>query len=155
MLRIFALIGFSLFLNMFSMNAFASSSPKLVLVFDSNLHKMEGVPTFFSVEKFDVSLVDKIEAEISKRLVYTGNAKSEKDVERWAKNKLQTDPDLQRLMGMLEGAYRFTAPATQYGVSKVPAVVYVDDDKQYIVYGETNVRSALDKINAFRTTAHR
>ena len=143
------------FVVVFLVSFDACAVAKVVILYDSTIHKVDNAPTFFSVEKYDVSLVDKIEAEISKRLVYTGNAKAEKDVERWAKNKLQTDPDLQRLMGLLEGAYRFTTPATKYGISKIPAVVYVDDDKQYIVYGETNVRSALDKINAFRTTAHR
>ena len=98
----------------------------------------------------------KIEKQINQRLKFTGHkAKSEKQVEEWAKHKLQTDKVLQAFLSKLEEAYAYTKPAMKYGLSKVPAVVYVDSENEYIVYGETNVRKALDKINAHRVTARR
>ena len=132
----------------FSANA---SERKVVVLFDSRIHELSNVPTFFSVEKYDVSMVDRIESEINKRLVYpNGSATSIEQVQKWAKNKIVSDPQIQALRDNLQNAYQYTKPAMQYGLSKVPAVVLVDGDNEYIVYGDTDIESALRKIRAHR-----
>ena len=132
----------------FSANA---SERKVVVLFDSRIHELSNVPTFFSVEKYDVSMVGRIESEINKRLVYpNGSATSIEQVQKWAKNKIVSDPQIQALRDNLQNAYQDTTPAMQYGLSKVPAVVLVDGDNEYIVYGDTDIESALRKIRAHR-----
>tara|TARA_Y100001938_G_C7777135_1_gene276140 strand:+ start:37 stop:489 length:453 start_codon:yes stop_codon:yes gene_type:complete len=132
----------------FSANA---SERKVVVLFDSRIHELSNVPTFFSVEKYDVSMVGRIESEINKRLVYpNGSATSIEQVQKWAKNKIVSDPQIQALRDNLQNAYQYTKPAMQYGLSKVPAVVLVDGDNEYIVYGDTDIESALRKIRAHR-----
>ena len=132
----------------FSANA---SERKAVVLFDSRIHELSNVPTFFSVEKYDVSMVGRIESEINKRLVYpNGSATSIEQVQKWAKNKIVSDPQIQALRDNLQNAYQYTKPAMQYGLSKVPAVVLVDGDNEYIVYGDTDIESALRKIRAHR-----
>ena len=132
----------------FSANA---SERKVVVLFDSRIHELSNVPTFFSVEKYDVSMVGRIESEINKRLVYpNGSATSIEQVQKWAKNKIVSDPQIQALRDNLKNAYQYTKPAMQYGLSKVPAVVLVDGDNEYIVYGDTDIESALRKIRAHR-----
>ncbi len=145
---------FTLLLILFSVSVLAAAENKVIVLYDSERHMLSAPPTFFSIEKYDVALVGKIEEQINQRLKYTGHkAKSEKQVEEWAKHKLQNDKELQVLLSQLEEAYTYTKPAMKYGLSKVPAVVYVDGENEYIVYGETNVRKALDKINAHRVSA--
>ena len=132
----------------FSANA---SERKVVVLFDSRIHELSNVPTFFSVEKYDVSMVGRIESEINKRLVYpNGSATSIEQVQKWAKNKIVSDPQIQALRDNLQNAYQYTKPAMQYGLSKVPAVVLVDGDNEYIVYGDTDIESALRNIRAHR-----
>ena len=132
----------------FSANA---SERKVVVLFDSRIHELSNVPTFFSVEKYDVSMVGRIESEINKRLVYpNGSATPIEQVQKWAKNKIVSDPQIQALRDNLQNAYQYTKPAMQYGLSKVPAVVLVDGDNEYIVYGDTDIESALRKIRAHR-----
>ena len=132
----------------FSANA---SERKVVVLFDSRIHELSNVPTFFSVEKYDVSMVGRIESEINKRLVYpNGSATSIEQVQKWAKNKIVSDPQIQALRDNLQNAYQYTKPAMQYGLSKVPAVVLEDGDNEYIVYGDTDIESALRKIRAHR-----
>ena len=132
----------------FSANA---SERKVVVLFDSRIHELSNVPTFFSVEKYDVSMVGRIESEINKRLVYPNrSATSIEQVQKWAKNKIVSDPQIQALRDNLQNAYQYTKPAMQYGLSKVPAVGLVDGDNEYIVYGDTDIESALRKIRAHR-----
>lgn len=96
-------------------------------------------------------MVGRIESEINKRLVYpNGSATSIEQVQKWAKNKIVSDPQIQALRDNLQNAYQYTKPAMQYGLSKVPAVVLVDGDNEYIVYGDTDIESALRKIRAHR-----
>lgn len=154
MIKRFYMLVFSL---MFVPSAWPNSGDvenKLVIVYDSRVHALVGdASTFFSVEKYDVSLVGKIEAEINKRLTYSGKHPKNIDaIQSWATDKFKNDDEIIRLVKLLEEAYSFTEPAMKFGLSKVPAIVLVDDEDEFVVYGETNIYKALERINAFRAT---
>lgn len=51
------------------------------------------------------------------------------------------------LTARITKAHQDVADAWSMGVTKIPAVVV---DQKYVVYGETNVQRALDRIQAYR-----
>lgn len=51
------------------------------------------------------------------------------------------------LTARMTKAHQDVADAWSMGVTKIPAVVV---DQKYVVYGETNVQRALDRIQAYR-----
>jgi integrating conjugative element protein (TIGR03757 family) len=51
------------------------------------------------------------------------------------------------LAAQLTEAHQNVTDAWSMGITKVPAVVV---DRKYVVYGETNVQRALDRINEYR-----
>lgn len=57
-------------------------------------------------------------------------------------------PDGMKLQQQLAIAQQGVADAWSTGVEKIPAVVV---DRRYVVYGETDVRKAIEKIKAYRS----
>ena len=140
------LIG--LLLICLSLNAY--SAEYLTIVYDARYDKISGIPKNISVHHFDVSEVSKIETQINRRLVFKGQAKSQSDVEAWAMNKVKKDPEIKALIDKLPLAYDYLTAVDEFGLTKVPAVVYSDGDKNFVVYGETNISKAIQKVNAYR-----
>lgn len=64
-----------------------------------------------------------------------------------AANLLIGSPQWQMLQHQLSTAYSDLVVAWRLGIARVPAVV-VDD--QYVVYGQTDVQAAIERISAFR-----
>lgn len=128
----------------------AYSVEHLTIIYDARYDKLRGIPKNISVHHYDVSKVSKIETQINRRLEFKGQAKSHMDVEAWALNKVNNDPAIKVLIDKLPLAYDYLTAVDQFGLTKVPAVVYSDGDKNFVVYGETNISKAIQKVNAFR-----
>lgn len=137
-----------LLLTCLSLDAY--STEYLTIVYDARYDKISGIPKNISVQHYDVSEVSKIETQINRRLVFKGQAKSQSDVEAWAMNKVNKDPEIKALIDKLPLAYDYLTAVDEFGLTKVPAVVYSDGDKNFVVYGETNISKAIQKVNAYR-----
>lgn len=122
----------------------------ITIVYDAQKDKIYNVPKNILVHHYDVSKVSRIEAEINKRLVYQGPRVSSEKVESWGMKKIKTDPKIKSLVDSLPFAYEYLTVVADYGLTKVPAVVYSDGGKNFVVYGEINISKAIQKINAYR-----
>lgn len=56
-------------------------------------------------------------------------------------------PEWQMLQHQLSTAYSGLVVAWRLGIAKVPAVVV---DEQYVVYGQSDVQAAIERISVFR-----
>ena len=125
----------------------------ITVVYDSRYHTLTGVPLNYSVQKYDVSLTGRIEAQINKRLVYSGPQTDVEGVEAWARNKVEQDPELKQLFDMLPSSYDYLTPVSEFGLTKIPAVVAHAGADNFVVYGETNVNKALQTVIASRAAS--
>lgn len=127
-----------------------SDKATLIIMYDSQIHELTNVPTIFFVSKIDVSESSRIEASINTRLQYGGKGKSTEEVERWARKKIQTDPQIKDLIGKIPTSLSFLNHVNEIGITKVPAVVLRDGDQDFVVYGQTDIRKAVQAINSYR-----
>jgi integrating conjugative element protein (TIGR03757 family) len=97
------------------------------------------IPTTKDIRTINLDLPDILESEISAHLP-TNPEKA------YAIITQRLTPEL---TGQLTQAHQNVTDAWSMGVTKVPAVVV---DRKYVVYGETNVQRALDRINDYRKT---
>ncbi|KZN63396.1 DUF1525 domain-containing protein [Pseudoalteromonas luteoviolacea] len=125
-------------LVLFSFNSLAG---EVLYFFDSNKHPE---PSFFVNRKIDVSIPSKIEQAINKKLVLENPyLYTEAEREQLARSMLRNDETLKGLMSNLASSYKELETIFKYQVHKVPAVVLVENGRNWIVYGETNIQKAL------------
>ena len=129
----------------------AESISSVTVIYDSRYHQLSGLPQNFSVQKYDVSLTGRIEVQINKRLVYSGPQTSVEGVEAWARKKAKQDPELKQLFDMLPSSYDYLTPVSEFGLTKIPAVIAHAGTDNFVVYGETNINKALQAINTSRS----
>lgn len=127
-----------------------SDKATLIIMYDSQIHELTNVPSIFFVSKIDVSESSRIEASINTRLQYGGKGKSTEEVEKWARKKIQTDPQIKNLIGKIPASLSFLNHVNDIGITKVPAVVLRDGDQDFVVYGQTDIRKAVQAINSYR-----
>ncbi len=119
------------------------SVDSVTVLYDSTRHQLLHVEQNFPVRKYDVSLTSKIEAEINKRLVFPGKARSVEEVETWAREQSKSDPQLRQLFDNLQSSFQYLSPVAEYGITKVPAVITTINGEQFVVYGETSIQAAV------------
>ncbi len=102
-------------------------------------HPLTSVPAGVRVIKLDDQ--QRIEEELSKKLPPNPHQAA------LSARQLMNTPAGAELMQQLASAQQGNADAWSVGVSKVPAVVV---DRRYVVYGEPDVKAALDTINKAR-----
>ncbi|MAD89058.1 MAG: hypothetical protein CMK64_05095 [Pseudoalteromonas sp.] len=130
-----------IFFLVFILMPFFSFSDEVLYFYDSDRHPE---PSFFVERKIDVSLASKIEQAINTKLVLQNPyLYTEKEREQLAISKLQNDDALKVLMKRLADSYKELETIFKYQVHKVPAVVLVENERNWIVYGETNIQKAL------------
>lgn len=139
-----------LILIVFAGNSFAADIDFITVVYDSRHHPLSGVPINYSVQKYDVSLTGRIESQINKRLVYSGSQTDVNGVEEWARNKVKNDPELKQLFDLLPSSYDYLTPVSEFGLTKIPAVVVHAGADNFVVYGETNINKALQAVAVSR-----
>lgn len=124
----------------------------VTVLYDSTKHRLSHVEQNFPVRKYDVALTSKIEADINKRLVYPGKARSVEEVEAWAKQKSKSDLQLKELFEKLQLSYQYLTPVAEYGITKVPAVITTVNGEHFVVYGETSIQAAVQAALYHRAT---
>lgn len=139
--RMAALAAF--FLPVLSIAQEYQSVESVTVLYDSTKHQLLHVEQNFPVRKYDVALTSKIEAEINKRLVYPGKARSVAEVEAWAQQKSKSDPQMKQLFESLQSSFQYLTPVAEYGITKVPAVITTIDGEHFVVYGETSIQAAV------------
>lgn len=102
-------------------------------------HPLTSVPAGARVIKLDDQ--QRIEEELSKKLPPNPHQAA------LSARQLMNTPAGAELMQQLASAQQGNADAWSVGVSKVPAVVV---DRRYVIYGEPDVKAALDTINKAR-----
>lgn len=132
--------------------SFAAGIDFITVVYDSRHHALSGLKQNYSVQKYDVSLTGRIEAQINKRLVYSGTQTDVRGVEEWARNKVKHDPELKQLFDMLPSSYDYLTPVSEFGLTKIPAVVVHAGADNFVVYGETNINKALKAVAVSRAS---
>ena len=130
--------------------ALGEEQPVVNVFYDSTKHSVISIPTIFSVEKIDVSESRKIEASITERLQLERQGESIEAVQNWAVKKVAQDREIQRLMSELPNTYRWLEKAHTFGISKVPAVVISYGEDDFVVYGQTDIRKAINLVSAYR-----
>lgn len=146
-------ISFLFFFVLFGLLCKSEASDDIhsvTVIYDSRYHVLSSVPQNFSVKKYDVSLTSRIEAQINKRLVYSGPKTTIEGVESWAREKAKQDPELKQLFDMLPSSYDYLVPVSEFSLTKVPAVIAHIGADNFVVYGETNINKALQTINSSR-----
>ncbi|WP_235437035.1 TIGR03757 family integrating conjugative element protein [Pseudomonas fluorescens] len=120
------------------MLATSNAHAEIWAVTDS-VHPLSSVPVDVRVIKLDDQ--QRIEEELSKKLPPNPHQAA------LAARQLMSTPAGAALMQQLAAAQQGNADAWSVGVAKVPAVVV---DRRYVVYGQPDVRAAVQAINQAR-----
>ena len=105
---------------------------------------------------FNVNKSNKIKTQINKQLVFNSQRSwTKEELELEARKRISNDPKLKNLMNEISDSYKYLQKALEFKVTKVPAIVLVENGHNWIVYGETNIQKALVLIrnsNEFKRT---